>query len=307
MDFKRKKPRRRVGRLLQLLVVLGLVAVAAVLWLTRPQPLAPETLAGLEDDPARGELVFWAAGCASCHSAEGAEGEDRLVLAGGRRFVSDFGTFVAPNISPDPTHGIGNWSLQDFANAVLRGVSPGSQHYYPAFPYASYQRMEPQDLVDLYAYFTTLPPSNRPNEAHDVNFPFNIRAGVGVWKYLFMDEAWTVEGDLTAEETRGRYLVEALAHCGECHTPRSAMGALDRNRWFAGAPNPLGEGRIPNISPALLRWSEEDLVAYFTYGLTPDFDSAGGTMAEVIHGLAQLPESDRAAIAAYLQKVEPVQ
>ncbi|MFD1913423.1 c-type cytochrome [Halodurantibacterium flavum] len=295
-------------RLLTGLVALLLLVGAAILWLTQPDTLPPDRFAGLEGDAARGENVFWAAGCASCHSAEGAEGDDRLVLTGGRRFASEFGTFVAPNISSDPTYGIGNWSLEAFGNAVMRGVSPDGAHYYPAFPYTAYARMEPQDLVDLYAFMGTLPPADRPTEPHELAFPFNVRTAAGLWKTLFFEaEGWAVEGDLTPSETRGRYIAEALAHCGECHTPRNALGALETSRWFAGAPNPAGEGRIPNISPALLHWSREDLVAYFTYGFTPDFDSAGGSMAEVVQNLAQLPEADREALADYLLRVAPVQ
>ncbi|MFC7703412.1 c-type cytochrome [Plastorhodobacter daqingensis] len=308
MDFKRKRRPWRLLRLIQALIVLGLILGATALWVARPVPLPDDHFAGLTGDAARGETVFWASGCASCHAEEGAEGDARLILTGGRQFVSDFGTFVAPNISSDPVYGIGGWTVQDLGNAVLRGVAPDGRHYYPAFPYASYARMTPQDLVDLHAFMATLPASNRPNEGHDLAMPFAFRPGIGLWKrFVAHDEGWVVTDALSPQEKRGRYLAEGLAHCGECHTPRTALGGLDRSRWFAGAPNPSGEGRIPNISPALLRWSEEDLVAYFTYGLTPDFDSAGGSMTDVIHNLARLPESDRAAIAAYLQKVRPVQ
>ena len=116
-----------------------------------------------------------------------------------------------------------------------------------------------------------------------------------------------VTGAWTAEETRGRYLAEALGHCGECHTPRNPIGGPIRSKWLAGAPDPSGKGKIPNITPGKLTWSNEDLVQYFTTGFTPEFDSAGGHMAYVIENLAMLPESDRAAIAAYLKKVPAVE
>jgi mono/diheme cytochrome c family protein len=250
-------------------------------------------------------LVFHASGCASCHAAPNASDEAKLVLAGGHAFASDFGTFYAPNISPDPQVGIGGWSLADFTRAVRDGVSPEGKHYYPAFPYTSYQHMTDNDVADLHAYMQTLPVSDVVSRPHDVGFPFSIRRGLGLWKVMFQDSDYVVTGDLGEIEERGRYLAEALGHCGECHTTRNALGGLDRSAWLAGAPNPSGPGRIPNITPAELDWSDQDLMAYFTTGLTPDYDSAGGEMAAVVKNLAQLPESDRAALIAYLRLVPP--
>ncbi|THD83195.1 c-type cytochrome [Aliigemmobacter aestuarii] len=279
----------------------------AAFWLlTQPSPLPPSVVAGLSGDATRGEAVFHAAGCASCHMAPAAEGEAKLVLAGGQRFASPFGTFIAPNISPDPTHGIGGWSLEEFANAVMAGVSPEGAHYFPAFPYAAYGKAEPQDIADLKAFMDGLPPSASPSQPHEVPFPFNIRRSLGGWKMLFGTGDWVVTGDLTEAETRGRYLAEALGHCGECHTPRNALGGLDRSRWLAGAPNPDGRGRTPNITPAALNWSEADIVAYLTSGFTPEYDSVGGHMAHVVDNFARLPEADRQAVAAYLKRVPPV-
>ncbi|MBW4708812.1 cytochrome c [Roseobacter sp. YSTF-M11] len=290
-----------------LLGVIGAaLATSAGLIVTRPDRSDVDFTGTSEADPAAGALVFAAAGCASCHAAPNAEGDARLILSGGRAFASDFGTFFAPNISPDPTAGIGGWSRQEFTDAVTRGVSPAGQHYYPAFPYTAYAKMTPQDLVDLFSYMQSLPASDVANRPHDVGLPFSIRRGVGVWKALYFDTGYEVTGPLTPAETRGRYLAEGLAHCAECHTPRTALGGLDRSRWLGGAPNPSGKGRIPNITPSALAWSEEDMIAYFTSGLTPDYDSAGGEMVEVIENLAQLPEADRAALASYLKKVAPV-
>ena len=292
-------------------VIVGLAALAVsgvgAGWIvTAPDPLTADTFAGLTGDATRGAQVFAAAGCGSCHMAPDAQGEAKRVLAGGQAFASDFGTFFAPNISPDPIHGIGEWSVQDLGNALMRGVSPEGAHYYPALPYAAYDRMEPQDVADLHAHLMTLPPDATPSQAHDLGFPFNIRRGLGLWKALFLPEGWAVEGDLTEVEARGRYISEALAHCGECHTPRNALGGLDMARWLGGAPNPSGQGRIPNITPAALDWAEGDIVAYLTTGFTPDYDSAGGHMAHVVENMATLPESDRAAVAAYLKRVAPV-
>jgi mono/diheme cytochrome c family protein len=231
-----------------------------------------------------------------------ATGEAELLLVGGQRFPSDFGTFVAPNISPSAA-GIGGWSVADLGNALMRGVSPEGAHYYPALPYTSYAKMQPQDVADIHAYMQTLPPSDVESLPHDIGFPFNIRRSIGGWKLLFLNDDWVLQGDLTAEETRGREIVEALAHCAECHTPRNALGGMDLSRWMAGAPNSSGAGNIPNITPAKLTWSNGEIVSYLTSGFTPDYDSVGGHMVHVVENMAKLPDSDRAAVAAYLKKL----
>lgn len=287
-------------RLLGFLVLLALLAAGAAWMISAPDKLpAGEFADDTGGDPARGQVVFTAAGCASCHHAPGSE--DKLVLAGGQRFASDFGTFIAPNISQDPQQGIGAWSLHDFANALLRGVSPEGRHYYPAFPYTSYIRMQPQDVADLWSYIRTLPASDAPSQPHEVGFPFNLRRGLGLWKQLYLDPSWMMGNPGTEELQRGRYLVEALAHCGECHTPRDELGGLQRDAWLTGAPAPDGKGRIPALTPGELSWSAEDVAYYLETGFTPDYDSAGGHMVAVIDNFAQLPPEDRAAVAAYVK------
>lgn len=253
-------------------------------------------------DVDQGAQVFWAAGCASCHVPEGAEEDDAPRLAGGQAFTTEFGTFYAPNISPAP-EGIGGWTLIEFANAVQAGVSPDGAHYYPAFPYTAYAQATPEDVAALYAFMQTLPVDATPSRPHDVGFPFNIRRSLGGWKLLFGDPT---PPDTSDEVARGAYLSEALAHCAECHTPRNALGGLDTARWMGGAPNPNGRGRIPNITPAVLDWSEVDLLAYLRTGLTPDYDSAGGHMASVVTNMARLPEEDVLAIVKYIKALPPV-
>ncbi len=289
-------------RLLTNVVFFGLIGLAAFWFTTRPKTLADNALDGLTADASRGEMVFHATGCASCHTDPNAHPEEGElpVLAGGQKFPSDFGTFLAPNISPDPTHGIGDWSTLDLANAMKHGTSPEGQHYYPAFPYTSYNKATLQDIVDLKAYLDTLPASQAASLPHEVGFPFNIRLSLGGWKFLFDDDSWVADAT-TPQEERGRYLVEALGHCAECHTPRNAIGGLDRDNWLAGAPDASGSGNIPAINPERLTWSEGDLNFYFETGFTPDYDSAGGHMSHVIKNLAQLPPEDRAAITAYLK------
>ncbi|MFN3662663.1 c-type cytochrome [Yoonia sp.] len=279
------------------IVGIVVVGIGAGWVVTRPSPLPANALDGITGDAARGEITFAAAGCASCHTAPDGPPD---VLAGGKAFASDFGTFIAPNISPDPVHGVGNWSDLDLASAITRGVSPDGAHYYPAFPYTSYIKADLQDVADLIAHLRTLPADATPSQPHDLGFPYNIRASLGPWKALYLRDTWVMDAD-TPELERGRELVEALAHCAECHTPRNALGGPDRSAWMTGAPNPSGDGRIPDITPAGLDWSQQDIAEYLSSGFTPDFDSAGGTMADVIRNTAQLTDEDRLAIAAYLK------
>jgi mono/diheme cytochrome c family protein len=252
-------------------------------------------------------MVFWAGGCVSCHAAPGSEGDAKLTLSGGLALKSPFGTFHVPNISPDETAGIGGWTLAQFGNAMKRGVAPNGAHLYPSFPYSSYARMSDKDVNDLFAYMKTLPKSANVAPPHELPFPFNIRLALGGWKFLyFNDSPRVVLANADDKVTRGQYLVEGLGHCGECHTPRDALGGFKPGMWLAGAPNPEGEGTIPNITPgskAIGGWSEADIANYLETGFTPDFDSAGGSMTEVQQNIAHLPKADLEAIAAYLKAV----
>jgi len=287
-------------------IAVALIGAAVFWWVTRPQTLADDALAGLEPDLALGEATFYAAGCASCHAAPEASEDAKLVLSGGRKFDSPFGVFLAPNISPDPDHGIGGWSSLDFANAMITGVSPNGAHYFPAFPFSSYNKAKLGDVVSLHAFMQTLPTSQEPSKPHEVGFPFNIRRNLGGWKTLFVSDDWVLDDDLTEAETRGRYLVEALGHCGECHTARNALGGLNRTAWLGGAANPSGKGRIPNITPKELLWSEDEIAEYLKSGFTPEFDTVGGHMVDVVENTAKLSDEDRLAIAAYLKIVPEV-
>ena len=295
-----------MGRFIRFLLVLAIIGSGVFWFLTRPSPLPASAFIGLTGDIKRGEPVFWAAGCASCHMAAGAKGDDQLVLSGGQKFPSAFGTFLAPNISPDTGQGIGGWDLASFANAVMRGVSPEGQHYYPVLPYAAYNKMALQDVADLKAFMDTLPTATTPSLPHQISFPFTLRRGLGLWKILFVKTDWVVAGDLPKPATRGRYIAEALAHCGECHTPRNPVGGLRRAAWLSGAPNPSGKGSIPNITPGKLTWSMDEIVTYLTTGFTPDYDSVGGLMTHVVENMARLPETDRQAVAAYLKAVPEI-
>ncbi len=287
------------------------IGLAALFWfITAPEPLAAAQLPAHSPDPVNGERMFHAAGCSSCHAAAQAKGEDKLKLAGGLELNTEFGVFRVPNISPDPDTGIGGWSDLDFVNAVMRGVSPGGAHYYPALPYASYTRMCVEDVLDLKAYMDTLPPVQTRVAGHALRFPYNVRRGVGLWKRLYLTEQPAVElaggNDLAL---RGRYLVEGPGHCAECHTSRDFLGGLKPDLWLAGAPNPEGRGTIPNITSGdggIGGWSEGEIAEAFKSGFKPDFDTFGGQMAAVQQDLARLPDEDLQAIAAYLKAVPPL-
>lgn len=298
-------------RLIAAALVLGIVAAAAGWFLSAPQTLSAAAVSALPDgDAARGELVFWAGGCASCHAAPRAEGDDKLKLGGGLKLETPFGTFVAPNISSDGTDGIGAWDAAQFANAMLLGTSPDGENYYPAFPYTSYARMTSGDVADLFAFMKTLPAVAGSAGDHDLSFPFNVRRGLGLWKRLYLSDAPVItepvgEVDAAVFE-RGRYLVEGPGHCSECHTPRNPIGGLEKASWLAGAPAATGEGKVPDITPAgdaLGGWSAADIAYYLESGFTPDYDSVGGEMVPVQENMAKLPASDRDAIAAYLKHI----
>lgn len=294
-------------QLIKIGLVLGVAGLGVFWYLTMPQQLAADDLPTHTADADHGQYIFAASGCSSCHSAPDAKGDDKLILAGGLRFETEFGTFIAPNISPDPNAGIGSWTPLEFVNAITRGVSPEGAHYYPAFPYTSYSHAKLTDILDLKAYMDTLPPVANAAPAHDVGFPFNVRRGLGLWKVLFADfSAFEEDPSKSEQVNRGAYLVNALGHCGECHTPRNPLGATDRTLAFAGAPNPDGKGFIPNITPhsdGLGGWSAEDIAYALESGFTPDFDSLGGSMAAVVENTSKLTTEDREAIAAYLKSV----
>lgn len=291
-----------MARFFRWLAFLALIGLAVFWWVTAPERVDAAALAGLTGDAAKGERIFYAGGCASCHSAPKAEGEEKLLLGGGKAFASDFGTFIAPNISPHE-NGIGGWSAEDLVNAMKHGVSPDGQHYFPAFPYTSYAKVEIADIVDLKAFLDTLEPVATENQPHQVGFPFNIRRNLGGWKFLFANSDWVIESD-DAQVIAGRYLVEGLGHCMECHTSRNLLGGIKRDQWMAGAPNPEGKGRIPNITPhesGIGSWSVGDIEEYLNSGFTPEFDVAGGQMTDVVENTGKLTPEDRAAIATYLK------
>lgn len=289
------------------LIVLAAVGGVAFWVLTIPQTVAAGALGAHQPDLANGRTMFIAGGCSGCHASPGAEDKSRL--GGGLALKSPFGAFYVPNISSDPRDGIGAWSEADFVTALNKGTSPDGRHYFPAFPYASYQRMRFDDLRDLFAYLKTLPAVSGTARDHDLVFPFGFRRGVGLWKLLYLDGVpFTPDPAKSAALDRGAYLVEGPGHCVECHSPRNFIGGIIAAQRFAGGPNPEGKGWIPNITQKDLGdWSEKDIAYLLEAGQTPDGDSIGSSMTEVVRHTAQLAPEDRAAIAAYVKSLPPVE
>ena len=294
-------------KILIVLAVLVILGGGAFWFLTAPSRLAEADLPQHTPNVENGRLVFYAGGCSSCHATP--MQDDRTLLGGGEVLETPFGAFHVPNISPHE-NGIGGWSTVDFVNAMVNGVSPEGVHLYPAFPYTSYRRMARTDLIDLKAFLDTLQPVDTVSQNHTLAFPYNVRRGLGLWKLRYLTATeFTPDPALSAVENRGAYLVNGPSHCGECHTPRDAFGGMDTSRFLAGAANPTGEGGIPNITPhaeGIGEWSLRDITYLLQTGENREFDHVGGHMARVVLNTAELPATDREAIAAYLKTVPPL-
>ena len=256
-------------------------------------------------DAKHGQYLAAAAGCAGCHTEEK---KDAVPFAGGRALKTPFGTFFGPNITPHPQAGIGAWSEADFIRALREGTRPDGAHYYPAFPYPSFTKIVDADLRDLYAYLRSLPPNARASQPHDLKFPFNFRFLNMIWKWLFFTPGpFVPDASKSQEINRGAYLVQALAHCSECHTPRNFLGASKRDRFLAGGKTP-DDKAIPNITPTRLKkMSDSELIQYLQTGLTADGDVAAEPMSEVISNtLAKLTTPDINALVGYLRTLLPL-
>jgi mono/diheme cytochrome c family protein len=285
-----------------------------VLWLAGLLCAAPHAVAAdsLPTDPLvmQGEYVFRAAGCYGCHTDDKHGGKP---LAGGHALVTPFGTFYTPNITPDPETGIGRWSERDFVRAMREGRNPAGDNLYPAFPYPSYTKLTDEDLHALWIYLKAQPAVKQANRPHKLKWFARARSFVGTWKGLyFTSGVYKPDTTKSASWNRGAYLAEAAAHCGECHTPRSALGGIETEMHYAGTRDGPDNSVVPNITPdkktGIGKWRASELVTYLGSGLTPDGDSAGDLMAEVIdNGLQYLRKDDLAAIAEYVFSLPPVE
>lgn len=262
--------------------------------------------ASAQGDAKRGEYLTKAGGCLGCHT-ENKEGA--VPYAGGRALKTPFGTFFGPNITPHPQAGIGRWTEADFTRAIRHGRRPDGANYFPAFPYPSFTKINDNDLRDLWAYLRTLPPSARASQEHDLWFFFGWRFLVTAWKWFFFTPGPFVNLQGVSEiVNRGAYLVQALGHCGECHTPRNFLGGPKRGRFLAGGKTPEGKD-VANLTPTGLKkkWSDKDLADFLTTGITPDGDVPAEAMGEVIRNTtSQLTPQDLAAVIAYLRSLPPI-
>lgn len=315
MAVDRKTLYKAVGGTLLVGVLGFFILTSPWTWsLTHPGRTLPD-LAGA--NLANGRNVFLASHCANCHESSGQN--DGTLLGGGRKLDTEFGVFHMPNISPDKTTGIGNWTLAQFDRAMREGVGPGGvfpdgRNLYPSFPYTSYQRMTGEDVRDMYAYMMSLAPVSNLVADHELKFPFNLRRGVGVWRLAFLDgkrgeEGPAPEGVDVAQYKRGEYLVEGAGHCAECHSPRNSMGNIVKGQRYAGGTNPEGDGYFPNITPdetGIGFWSVASISNYLHSGVSPIGRTSDGDMADVIKNTSRLPLGDIQAMAVYLKHVPAV-
>jgi mono/diheme cytochrome c family protein len=314
-------PGKRVGIVIGVIVLIGLgvLAWAAV----RPGPLAfaggkTVALADYSGHPtgvpadftdtdklARGKYLTEAADCQACHTTEGGK-----PFAGGRPFVTQFGTMYSPNITADLATGIGSWTDADFLKAMHQGVAKGGVPLYPAFPYAAYTYLTDDDVLAIKSYLFTLPTVKSVPPQNGLKFPFNQRSLMKIWAALYdPNSRFQPHTDRSPDWNRGAYLVEALGHCGDCHTPRTPFQSLDNRHKFAGGDS---EGwRAYNLSSdkdsGIGTWSQQDLVRYLTTGHSMNRGSAFGPMAEAVHlSFAKMTPTDINAIAEYVRTVPPV-
>jgi mono/diheme cytochrome c family protein len=265
------------------------------------------TAAAERDPVARGAYLARAGGCFTCHTAAGGS-----PLAGGRPLATPFGTFYTPNITPDRATGIGSWSDADFLRALRDGVRPDGANYFPVFPYPSFTGITDEDALAIKAYLFSLPAVRAPKRAHDVSFPFSWRFLQSGWKLLFFARGpFRPTPSRDAAYNRGAYLVTALAHCGECHTPRNLLGAVRSSQALSGtAQGPDGQ-RVPNITPeprtGIGGWQKRELAELLRTGRTPEETRVKGAMREAIEdGLKYLSDADLEAVADYLLAQAPI-
>jgi len=274
--------------------------------------LAPigAVMAAQSGDPERGAYVFRAAGCLGCHT-DPADQKKKILLSGGRALKTPFGIYYSPNITPDPDTGIGRWTFANFERALRDGKTPSGENYFPVFPFPAYTKMTGADMRDLWAYLRSVPAVKRVNKPHDTKFIFGIRFMVLPWRILyFAPGVMQPDPKKSPEWNRGAYLVDALSHCGECHTPRNFLGGFKSGLYLAGTTEGPGGDPVPNITPdpktGVGEWSEDDYESLFGLGMLPDGDFIGGEMTEVYENTSKMTDADRRAITVYLKSLPPI-
>lgn len=256
----------------------------------------------------QGKYLVHAAGCVTCHTEDE---EGAVPLAGGRALESPFGTFYSPNITPDIESGIGAWSDDDFVTALWEGLNPEGDHYFPAFPFTAYTGVSRDDALAMKAYLFSLDPVFKQSPEHDLPFYMSSRVAAGGWKLSYFDDGRFEQDPGQSEQwNRGAYLVRHLGHCGECHTPRSSLGALQEDAELAGNAEFSPEESAPNITPdkehGIGRWSLSDIEYFLDIGMLPDGDFTGGAMGAVIEdSTSRMTREDRLAMATYIKSLPP--
>lgn len=294
---------RRPGLLA--LGTLGLLAALAA-----PGPVTAQS----REQIARGKYVFGAAAGCGCHTEP--KKAATALNAGGRKYDGPFGTVYSTNITPDPETGIGKWTDEQIITAIRSGRRPNGERLIPVHPYPTFNGMAEEDLRALVAYLRSVPPVRRPSPPKKITMPMFESVFLPTWLAAFAPRETPPPTAPTSGLARGEYLVRAVGHCGECHTPRGMTQAVDNNRFLAG--NPKGKGpegsQVPNITPdpetGIGKWTEEQIVTYLATGNLPDGDVAGGLMGEAIEGSSagfkDMTKADLQAIARYLKSIPPI-
>jgi mono/diheme cytochrome c family protein len=290
--------RRIIASVIAIIVLAAAVAAFAVIW--RPAIAAIDPPAPQSFDAAllkRGRVLAAIGNCSDCHTVRGAK-----AFAGGLPVPTPFGTVYSSNITPDPETGIGRWPEAAFRRAMRSGVDRDGRHLYPTFPYDHFTNVSDEDDRALYAYLMTRSPVHAPARANELSFPLDRRFVIAGWKLLFLrHETYQPDNSKSAEWNRGAYLVEGLAHCGACHTPRNALGAERASAPFAGGDVDNWHAYAINAqSPSPVPWDADALFLYLRDGWHPDHGVARGPMAQVVSNLSSAPEGDIRAIAAYM-------
>jgi mono/diheme cytochrome c family protein len=290
-----------IGGIFAALCVGGAAAAFAIAW--RPAIAAIDPPKPQSFDASlvkRGRELAAIGNCGDCHTLRGGKS-----FAGGLPVPTPFGTIFSSNITPDPETGIGRWSETAFRRAMRSGVDRDGRHLYPTFPYDHFTNVSDEDDAALYAFMMTREPVGAPARENQLAFPLDHRVLVAGWKLLFLHRgSYRPDGAKSAEWNRGAYLVEGLAHCGACHTPRNALGAERVSASFAGGDVDNWQAYPINAqSPSPVPWDTDALFTYMREGSHPDHGTARGPMAQVVSNLSQVSSSDVRAIATYMADV----
>jgi mono/diheme cytochrome c family protein len=287
-----------------------LLLAAALILLSVSLSPSPAAAQATQAEIARGKYVFGATGGCGCHTEPG---KGKPVNAGGRKIDAPFGTVYSTNITPDRETGIGGWTDEQIITATRLGRRPNGERILPVHPFGAFNGMAEADLKALVAFLRTLPPVKRQNQPKKITVPLFESVFLPAWLAAFAVSEKPPAAAPTSGLARGEYLVKAVGHCGECHTPRTRVQALDNSRFLAGNPTGPENSEVPNITPDKetgLTWSVEEIAYYLASGNKPDGDVVGGIMGEVIYGnvagYKDMTKADLTAIAQYLKSIPPV-